>query len=134
MNNIEALLDASAILAWFQEEPGAEVVDAVMNKSALCAVTAAEIVNKLIRTAKMPPADALAAVDQLNIPIIPFTDAMFTHCAELSTHNGLSLGDRLCLAAAKEMAIPVYTADQRWASLPFENIRLIREWTKKTSG
>jgi PIN domain nuclease of toxin-antitoxin system len=39
--------------------------------------------------------------------------------APLTAHLGLSLGDRLCLALARERRLPVLTTERRWLEYDF---------------
>ena len=122
----EAILDASAVLAWLQEEPGADKVDAVLDRAALSAVNAAEVLHKLI-TRGSTREKAQEILDQISVPILDFTERMSRECAGLSHHAGLSLGDRACLATAITLGVPVLSADRRWGKLPLpETVRLIR--------
>ena len=122
---IKWLLDASAVLAWLQEERGSEVVDEVMDDSAIASINAAEVVHKLVGQG-ITPERALEIVERLAIPVIEFSGEHLRRAAQLSTVPGLSLGDRACLAIAGTMGIPAVTADRNWASTGCE-IRLIRE-------
>jgi ribonuclease VapC len=45
---VKAVLDASALLAYLQNEPGSEVVEAVLVESAISSVNWAEVVQKSI--------------------------------------------------------------------------------------
>jgi len=45
----------------------------------------------------------------------------------MTRHLGLSLGDRCCLALAKELGADVYTAERKWAGLDLGvTVRVIR--------
>ena len=122
----EAVLDASAVLAWLQEELGADQVEAVMDRAGISAVNAAEVLHKLI-TRGMPAAEAQQVLDQLALPVVDFTEKMSRECAALSKYAGLSLGDRACLATGIALGLPTLTAEKLWATLPLNGIvRLIR--------
>jgi PIN domain nuclease of toxin-antitoxin system len=62
----EAVLDASAVLAFLRREPGEDVVRRLMPRALLCAVNLTEVVGKLIESG----APAAAAV-QIAEPAIP---------------------------------------------------------------
>lgn len=128
MPNPESILDASAVLAWLQDEPGADEVDKILDVSAISAVNATEVVHKLITRGGATREKAQSILDQLSLPVLDFTDQMSRECAGLSRHSGLSLGDRACLATAIVLGIPVYSADRRWGTLAMPNtVRMIRK-------
>ena len=62
--------------------------------------------------------------------IEPFTASQARLAADLrptTSHAGLSLGDRACLALAIELGAEVYTADRQWAKVQVAcKIHLIR--------
>ena len=124
--NPEAILDASAVLAWLQEERGSDKVDEVLDRAAISAVNATEVVHKLIsRGATRERAQQI--LDQMSLPVLDFTEPMSRECAGLSHHADLALGDRACLATGLTLGIPVFTADRRWKNLVTpEAVRLIR--------
>jgi len=122
----QVLLDASALLAWLLEEPGFDVVDAVLDHAAITSVNAAEVVHKLIRKGAAPE-EAQRILDEVCLTVLDFTDKMSRECGRYSHHAGLSMGDRVCLAAGLTLESPVYTADRQWAALGLGGaIRLIR--------
>ncbi len=116
------VLDASALLAMLREEPGGEIVEAVIENSLLCAVNWSEVVQKAI--AYDLDAEAIRAdLEALGLQIVPFTAEDAETAAELwrVTHtHGLSLGDRACLALAGRQKLPALTADRAWGGLPID--------------
>ncbi|MGK7868562.1 PIN domain-containing protein [Falsiroseomonas sp. E2-1-a20] len=119
------LLDASAVLALLQAEAGAEAVAAALESGLVSAVTRTEILGRLARFG----ADGTPALDQLALPVLPFTAAEADRAAALiARHRGtLSLGDCACLATAERLALPVLTADRIWATLGLAvEVRLVR--------
>ncbi len=115
----EAVLDASALLAFLQNEPGADKVEAVLIRSCISAVNLAETLSKLVHYGK--PLEAVAyQIDRLHIPVIPFDSGDAKIVATLwppTRASGLSLGDRACLALGLRLAVPVLTAERAWATL-----------------
>ncbi|MDO5068094.1 MAG: type II toxin-antitoxin system VapC family toxin [Propionibacteriaceae bacterium] len=111
------VLDASALLAWFTDEPGAQVVE--QHHGAVCSTANwAEAVQKL-NSRGISTSDIHSSVSLLDLTLEPVTVADAEHAAELwqqSPH--LSLGDRLCLALAHRLQVPVLTADQAWGEDP----------------
>jgi PIN domain nuclease of toxin-antitoxin system len=123
------ILDASAVLAVLNGEPGAAVVLPLLAESALTAVNLAEVVTKLLE-AGMTETAAMAAVRGLGIAeIVPFNDVLAWEAARLRLPTkslGLSLGDRACLALAVQRKLPAVTADKEWAKLTFCKVVVIR--------
>jgi ribonuclease VapC len=115
----EAVLDASALLAFLQNEPGADKVEAVLTRSCISAVNLAETLSKLVQHGK--PLDAVAyQIERLRLPVIPFDAPEAKIVASLwptTRASGLSLGDRACLALGLRLDLPVLTAERAWANL-----------------
>jgi ribonuclease VapC len=114
-----AVLDASALLAYLQHERGHEAVEPVLENSALSAVNLSEVLQKAM--AAGVSTDGLETdLEAVGVRVYAF-DAEDAICsAELwaSTRKlGLSLGDRACLALAKRLHAPAYTADRTWAEV-----------------
>ncbi len=121
------LLDASALLAAAQNEPGGEMVAAVLDRAAISAVNALEVMAVLAR--RLGDQDARERFAMLALPVLPFTEAEAAIAQPLlRAHRGvLSLGDAACLGTALATARPVLTADRAWAGLGLGlDIRLIR--------
>ncbi len=113
-----AVLDASALLALLNQEPGAERVRAVLAEAMVSAVNCAEVYSKLSEWNV-----AFVGFDEL-ISVVPtvmgFDVGLARRAGELSAatrHLGLSLGDRACLALAEREGLPALTADRKWARL-----------------
>jgi ribonuclease VapC len=68
---VEAVLDASALLASLRNEPGAQEVAAVLRMSCISAVNLAETISKMVEYGK-PLEDVGYQIDRLRIPVIPF--------------------------------------------------------------
>lgn len=129
MNKI--ILDASAILAYLFDENGAEIVAPVLEngRGIMSSINYAEVVSKLTDH-QMPVAAIRAALDDLDVEIIPFDTQQAFVTGELRTVSkafGLSLGDRACLALASVLQFPVLTADKNWQLVPCNcDVRVIR--------
>lgn len=125
----EMVLDASAMLAVINGEPGAEIVIASLPQSAMSTVNLAEVVTKLVNSG-FAPDGALASAQAFEVKFIPASSAHALAAGLLHAKTrgrGLSLGDRFCLALAQERTLPVYTADRAWTELGLDlDIRLIR--------
>ncbi len=124
------VLDASALLAYLQREQGHAVVEPVLENAAISAVNLSEVLQKAM--AAGVATDGLEAdLDAVGVRVYAF-DADDAACAaELwaSTRKlGLSLGDRACLALAKRLHAPAYTADRAWAQVkvPGVTVKTVR--------
>jgi PIN domain nuclease of toxin-antitoxin system len=118
MNKI--VLDASAILALLNDEPGAEkITPELLSRATASAVNLAEVQTILVREGGDPDESWTLAVDP--IPgIEPFTAEQARIAGTLvqkTSSLGLSLGDRACLALAIALEAPVYTTDRLWKKL-----------------
>lgn len=116
MSNDDIVLDASAILAYLLNEPGAKGILLLLERAVMSTVNLAEVRTRLIDRG----GTALASgerVLQLMRRVEPFNEGDAVVAAELrrtTSHAGLSLGDRACLALALRLDAEVYTADQAW--------------------
>jgi ribonuclease VapC len=114
------VLDASAMLALLNNEPGADKLTSELLNDAVCStVNLAEVQTKLVALGGEPDEaweDALSAIREA----APFT-AEHAHIAGNMVARtrafGLSLGDRACLALGLALKAPVYTADKSWKEL-----------------
>jgi len=111
------VMDASAVLALLQREPGAENVDlkgAVMNS-----VNFAEVVQKTV--ARERPADTLLhELTLLGLSIMSFSPQEAQLAGELYRQTKtyeLSLADRSCLATAQLLGAVAVTADRHWSEV-----------------
>lgn len=114
------VLDASALLALLNDEPGADVVAAVVDGGILCAANLAEVLGKAVdvgadpRTLRSRLATAGVVVTDLTADDAELAAALRTAPGGRS----LSFGDRCCLAVAlRQPGSDVFTADRAWSEL-----------------
>lgn len=125
------VLDASALLALLHREAGWEVVaQAVAADSAtISAVNYAEVIQKAAQHG-LAAEDVDTALEALGITVGPFGRLDARLAASFYRHrSNLSLGDRVCLALARSLSSPAFTADrawQRWAEELGVDVRVIR--------
>jgi ribonuclease VapC len=116
VNNI--VLDASALLAVLNAEPGAEKLTPQLLSVASCStVNLAEVQGKLVARGIDPRAAWFAASGTIRDAAV-FTAEHAETAGGLIAQTralGLSLGDRACLALALALKAPVYTTDRSWA-------------------
>ena len=124
------VLDASALLALLQQEPGAETVETLLEEAVISSVNWSEVVHKsLDRGVELD--NLREDLEALGLNIAPFDveDAEVAAALRRGTAElGLSLADRACLALASRLSIPALTTDSAWAELQLEAVfvRLIR--------
>lgn len=113
------VLDASAVLAYLKQEPGADKVAKAIPRGIISSVNLAEVVSKLSEDAVTEEAVAVQ-VALLAVPVISFDERQALRTGALrkaTAHYGLSLGDRACLALAEQERLPILTADRVWKAL-----------------
>ena len=114
------VLDASAVLAVILEEPGREIVmQAIERGATIGSINLAEVITRLVRLGMSDERIAIL-VGGLRLRIEPLEAAVARDAGLMSRVTspfGLSLGDRCCLALAKQLGLPALTADRRWSEL-----------------
>lgn len=123
------VLDASALLAWLHEEPGGEQVSDHLSDACISSVNWSEVVQKSL--AKKADIEGMREEFMaLGLSIEPFDASQAEIAGRLwnsTRKHGMSLGDRACLALAREKSLPVLTADRAWKQLKLGlDIRLLR--------
>ena len=123
------VLDASALLALLNEEPGKDLVEEAIGDCSISAVNYCEVIGKLI-DAGVPEDDARHTVDLLNIEIVNFDASLAFKAASLrpaTKRFGLSLGDRCCLALGIARKATVLASERSWSKLKIgAKVKLIR--------
>lgn len=122
------VLDAPAVLAVLQNEPGKESVEAVLDVALIGRVNFTEVLVTLVNKGSSL-VDAIKAVESLELETIERDKEQSETNAELrpvTKHLGLSLGDRACLALAIQQHATAITADQNWLQLDVCQIESIR--------
>jgi ribonuclease VapC len=119
-----SVLDASALLAYLRDEPGALQVEVALTQgAAMSAVNWAEVLSKVAEVDQ--PQTLVEAMrnqgilgQQLQIYGFSAEDALaIAVLRPLTKSVGLSLADRACLALAKRLGVDALTADRVWADV-----------------
>jgi ribonuclease VapC len=123
------VLDASALMAVANAEPGADVVRAVLQGASISAVNFSEVLKKAIE--RETPVDPLfGLIKASSLVIVPFDEGHARTSAELypqTKERGLSFADRACLSLALMRDAYVLTAERQWPLLKLPiKIKLIR--------
>ena len=125
----EVVLDASALLALLNQEPGHEEVARSIPHAAISAVNLSEVVAKLSESS-MPEEEIREALEGLALEVHGFgrESAYATGLLQPTTRSkGLSLGDRACLALGNRLELPVLITDRAWEGLDVRaEVRLVR--------
>jgi PIN domain nuclease of toxin-antitoxin system len=130
-----AVLDGTALLAYLDGEPGAHIVsEAIAGGAAVSAVNVAEVLTALARRGHDPAeaASELTARGLLDgaLTVEQFTSADAVEVARLRALTfdaGLSVADRACLALARRLQAPVYTANPAWLDVEIGvDVRAVR--------
>lgn len=124
----ETVLDSSAVLALIFNEPGAETVKSTLPDALLSTVNLAEVITKLVEKG-LPANVARAAVEAIGAEIVDFETEQAYLTGELravTRSAGLSIGDRACLALARQRNAPALTADRAWSRLSGFEVVILR--------
>ncbi len=125
----EVVLDASAVLALINEEPGGEKVDALLGHATISAVNWSEVIAVLV-DAGFVAERASTRISALGLAVIAFDQPQALAAGALravTRSAGLSFGDRACLGLAEARKAPAVTADRRWSTLNLTaKVQLIR--------
>lgn len=112
-----AVLDASALLAFLHDEPGAARVREALEGAMVSAVNWAEVVQKASRHG-VDVTGMREEFEDIGVAFEPFSPEQAEVAARLWHRTrpwGLSLADRACLALGMESRAAVLTADRDWA-------------------
>jgi ribonuclease VapC len=114
------VLDASAVLAVLNQEPGSEkLTPEILREAAVSTVNLSEVQAKLVREG-LDQDEAWELALSPVASVEPFTGDHAKTAGSLVKQTrllGLSLGDRACLALGMDLGAPIYTADKQWKSL-----------------
>jgi ribonuclease VapC len=123
------VLDASALLAFLNSEPGAEIVRGVLHDAIISAINYSEILKKTIERDGSPERVS-DIIRDLAVAIIPFDEAHAAAAATLypeAKPHGMSFADRACLSLGVLRGSPVFTAERRMKLVAVSiKVKLIR--------
>jgi ribonuclease VapC len=121
------VLDSSAVLAFFNEEPGAEVVENHLQGAAISAVNLQEVAKKMLE-AGGDARETCAAIERLELKVHPHdADNAFlaASLAQATRKFGCGLGDRSCMALAIRLGVPAVTTDRAWTQITIPGLEVV---------
>ena len=112
-----AVVDASVVLAWLQDERGADEAEPMLMEGLIGAANWSEVLQKARQHGAAPEiVGRLLASFGLTVVEVGAPDAVIA--ADLWRQGTpLSLADRLCLALGIRVGFPVATADAAWSEV-----------------
>jgi PIN domain nuclease of toxin-antitoxin system len=130
------ILDASALLAYINDEPGGKLVEHVLEDATISAINLTEVCSKLIR-AGMDPDETRELLFQCcpNVEAVDRDQAETAGMIHAATARfNVSYADSCCMALGASRGTTVLTGDRKWLGLELGfdvDIRLIREGDSK---
>jgi PIN domain nuclease of toxin-antitoxin system len=116
---VKYVLDASAVLALLQREPGHQRVEKMLVEAGISAVNLCEVASKLAAKG-LEEAIVRPELLALGLEVIPCDEAVAFRAARIhaaARPTGLSLGDSVCLASAAIAGAVAVTTDRAWSRL-----------------
>ena len=111
------VLDASAVLAWLQAEPGEAIVDPLLGEAAISAPNWSEVLQKAAQKGR-DARETGELLKALGLEVVALTEDDAALAAALWFEApSLSLADRCCLALARRLGVRAVTADATWQDL-----------------
>ncbi len=114
---MSVVVDASVVLAWLQDETGADDAEPMLMRGVIGAANWSEVLQKSRQHGA--PAGAVARLlASFGLRVSPVTAEDAEMAAGLwQPGTQFSLGDRLCLALGLRLGLSVATADGAWKDL-----------------
>ena len=111
------VVDASALLAFVQAEPGSDVVEQTLIDGAVCSAANWSEVAQKVLAAERDWDLVRTLLHSYALDVLPVTvDDAEQAARRWRRGEGRSLGDRLCLALADRLDDVALTADLSWGS------------------
>jgi len=112
---VKAVVDASAVLAWLQDEPGSDAAERYLMDGVIGAANWSEVLQKS-RQHGAPTGLVARLLTSFGLDVAEVTAEDAERAATLwQAGSVLSLADRLCLALGQRLQAPVVTTDSAWA-------------------
>lgn len=122
LSHTEFVVDASALLAWTQDEIGGDTVEELIDRLIISTVNWIEVAQKAFAQ-DVNAALLRSRLERRGLLFAELTIEDAEIAAELRSmtqYAGLSLGDRACLALSVRLGIPALTADRAWSNVDLD--------------
>lgn len=114
---MNAVVDASVVLSWLQDEPGSDAAEPYLMEGIVGAANWSEVLQKS-RQHGAPPEIVGRLLRSFGVEVADVTEEDAEAAAALWQRGSpLSLADRLCLALGLRLGVPVTTTDAAWKSI-----------------
>ena len=111
------VVDASLVLAWLQDEPGADEAEPLLMEGLIGAANWSEVLQKT-RQHGAPAGIVARLLASFGLTVVDVGAEDAEIAADLWRHGSpFSLADRLCLALGLRMSVPVATTDAAWVDV-----------------
>ena len=126
-SDVEYVLDASALLAYLNSEPGGETVESKLTTCAISSVNLCEVFQASVKRG-VDIEGLQSDLIGLHFRVIKFDVMDSYYAASLWSQTaglGLSLGDRACLSLARQEEVPALTADRTWKKIKDVGVEIV---------
>jgi ribonuclease VapC len=114
---VSAVIDASVVLAWLQDEPGSDMAERHMVEGIIGAANWSEVLQKARQHGAQPGLVA-RLLTSFGLQVVDVTAEDAERAADLWLSGSTSsLADRLCLALGLRLDFTVVTTDSAWRSI-----------------
>ena len=114
---MSAVIDASVVLAWLQDEPGSDVAERHLVEGIIGAANWSEVLQKARQHGAQPGLVA-RLLTSFGLRVVDVTAEDAERAADLWVSGStFSLADRLCLALGLRLDLSVVTTDAAWRSM-----------------
>lgn len=112
-----AVIDASVVLSWLQDEPGGDAAEPYLLEGMIGAANWSEVLQKSVQHGAQPGLVA-RLLTSFGLQVVDVTAEDGELAADLWVAGStLTLADRLCLALGLRLGIAVVTTDRAWRSV-----------------
>lgn len=118
---MKVVLDAWALIAFFDDSPGAAArVEAVLEEGegAVCSVNLGEVLYRQTRLAGARAARERVAALRGALDVVDPDWQLVEVAAAIKAPGGLSYADAFCVATAMRLGAPIWTGDPEIVDLP----------------